>query len=179
MRWLIVVGFAIAACAHGPSRPDAPPKALLTWADKHPLAAQELCTWERDHPQEAIRLAHWVRDEPVHAMDALQFAATHALRRRWIRPGTGMFRCPAIRRSRTCSRGPRGTRTQPRRSSPPRWSGPPSTWGASRGRTKCGFAATLERKHSPAGYEMCPVAAARRRGAECCVHYGVSRFFGS
>src|SRR2546421_5254164 len=50
MRWLIVVGFAIAACAHGPSRPDAPPQALLTWADKHPLAAQELCTWERDHP---------------------------------------------------------------------------------------------------------------------------------
>jgi len=77
MRWLIVVGFAIAACAHGPSRRDAPPQALLTWADKHPLAAQELCTWERDHPQEAIRLAHWVRDEPVHAMDALQFAATH------------------------------------------------------------------------------------------------------
>jgi hypothetical protein len=77
MRWLIVAGFAFAACAHGPSRPEAPPESLLTWADKHPLAARELCTWERNNPQEALRVAQWVRDQPVRALNALQFAATH------------------------------------------------------------------------------------------------------
>jgi len=77
MRWLIVAGFAVAACAHPPNRPDAPPESLLTWADKHPFAVQELCTWERNNPQEALRVAQWVRDQPVRALNALQFAATH------------------------------------------------------------------------------------------------------
>jgi hypothetical protein len=77
MRRLIVVGFAMAACAHQPARPDAPPQSLVTWADKNPLAAQELCTWERQNPQQALRLAQWVRDEPVRSVNALQFAATH------------------------------------------------------------------------------------------------------
>src|SRR6266478_6308799 len=63
MRWLIVAGFAVAACAHGPTPPDAPPEALLTW--------------ERNNPQEAMRLAQWVRDQPIRVVDALQFAATH------------------------------------------------------------------------------------------------------
>ena len=77
MRWLIVAGFAVAACAHPPNRPDAPPESLLTWADKHPFAVPELCTWERNNPQEALRVAQWVRDQPVRALNALQFAATH------------------------------------------------------------------------------------------------------
>ena len=77
MRWLVVAVFAVAACAHGPTRPDAPPEALLTWADKYPLAAQDLCTWERNNPQEAMRLAQWVRDQPIRVVDALPFAATH------------------------------------------------------------------------------------------------------
>jgi len=77
MRWLIVAGFAVAACAHPPNRPDAPPESLLTWADKHPFAVQELCTWEHNNPQEALRVAQWVRDQPVRALNALQFAATH------------------------------------------------------------------------------------------------------
>jgi hypothetical protein len=70
MRWLIVAGFAVAACAHPPNRPDAPPADptwhghvpmpgdpaiahLLTWATRHPDAAQQIeapaLEWTAEH----------------------------------------------------------------------------------------------------------------------------------
>jgi hypothetical protein len=84
MKWISLAALlAAAACAHGPARaPDAPPDALLSWANAYPLAANELCLWERHNPRDSLRVLQWIQDNPVKAANALQFAAMS-------RPGIG------------------------------------------------------------------------------------------
>ena len=78
MEKLISAGLiVVAACAHGSTRPEAPPEGLVKWANSFPLAAQELCSWERNHPQDAMKLFDLARDRPTEVANALQFAATN------------------------------------------------------------------------------------------------------
>jgi hypothetical protein len=63
MRWLIVAGFAVAACAHGPTRamhPGFTPAADPTWHGHVPmpgdLAIAHLLTWATRHPDAAQQI---------------------------------------------------------------------------------------------------------------------------